>query len=141
MAVIVPTFEKTIIGSGITVTKDDWYDIGVNGPDSASPIPNGQQLWLGYVTFISTDKDLIFELRPNLPTKSAGNATDTQLRAFQSVAAAEGSKETDLYYYGNIITLAPVSNSSTGVEKLWLRVRSGSNVVANFNYIVRYTLY
>ena len=141
MATITPTFDKSFIGTGATSTKDDWFNISASGPDANSPIPSGQQLWLGYITLISTDKDLVFEIRPNLPTQSTGTTGNTQLRAFQSVAAADGSKELDLYYYGNLLTLAPVGVSSTGVEKLWLRVTSGTNTVANFSYIVRYTLY
>lgn len=141
MANITPTFELTFIGGGMTTTKDDWYEMSASGPDANSPIPSGKQIWLGYITLISTDKDLVFEIRPNLPTKSAGNTTDTQLRTFESVSASDGSKELDLYYYGNIMTLAPVSGSSTGVEKLWLRVRSNTQTIASFNYIVRYTLY
>jgi hypothetical protein len=133
VASIQPVFDLTIQASAqATLTKDDWYDLGV--------ITSGKQIWLGFATFISEDKSLIFELRANKATKSAGNATDTDLVSFSSVPQAD-SKDVDMYLDGYITTLAPVSTASTGVEKLWLRVRSGSLSTALFNYIIRYSLY
>ena len=139
MAAIIPVFDLTFMGDG-SLNAETWVDLSAAAPNPNSPIPEGKQIWLGYVTFISNDKTLTFEIRPNLPTKSAGNATDTQLRAFSTVQAGD-SKDVDLYYYGSITTLAPVSAPSTGVEKLWLRVKSGSSSAGTFSYIVYYTLY
>lgn len=140
MANITPIFELSFMGSGLTSTKDDWYDIGLSQPNPSSPVPSGKQIWLGYSTFISEDKNLIFEVRSNLTGNSTGTLANTQLVGFASVSAAD-SKDMDFYLYGNIITLFPVSATSTGVEKLWLRVRSGTQTVAAFDYILRYTLY
>jgi len=92
------------------------------------------------LTCIADDKAATFELRPNLPTKSAANTTDTQLRGFVTVPTGE-SRDLDLYYGGAIITLAPVSAASTGVEKLWLRIKSSSNAAATCEFILYYTLY
>lgn len=139
MANIIPVFDLAFMGSG-SLNSEIWIDLSAANPNPNSPIPSGSQLWLGYATFISNDKSLVFELRPNLPTKSAGNVTDTQLRGFASIAIGE-SKDVDLFYYGNILTLAPVTAVSTGVEKLWLRVRSGNNSIGTFDYIVYYSLY
>lgn len=140
MASLIPTFELISFGSGVTATKDDWFDIGTFGPNTFSPIPSGKQLWLGFATFIAEDKQLIFELRPNIAGQSTGTIGNTQLREFISVQAGE-SGELDMFLGGQIVTLAPVLGGSTGVEKLWLRVRSGTNVVAVWNYILYYTIY
>lgn len=139
MAQIIPIFEKAFMGSG-TVNSETWIDISAAQPDPNSPIPSGKQLWLGYATFIADDKSLTFEVRPNLPTKNAGNLTDTQLRGFVQVPGGE-SRDSDFYYYGGIASFAPVTAVSTGVEKLWLRVKSGSSSAGTFSYIVYYTIY
>lgn len=139
MAALTPTFELTFLGSG-TVNQETWIDLTASNPNPNSPIPAGKRIWLGYATFISDDKTLTFEIRPNLLTKSAGNITDTQLRGSQSVQAGD-SKDQDLYFYGNVFTFAPVSADSTGVEKVWLRVKSNSASLGAFSYIVYYTLY
>ena len=133
MASIIPVFEQQFQASGLTSTKDDWVAI-------SNAIPTGTQLWLGFGTFISEDKSLIFEIRANLPTKNAGNSTDTQLRGFTSVPTGE-SKDVDFYLGGAIQWLAPVSAQSTGVEKLWLRIRSGTMTVGVWDYIIYYTSY
>ena len=132
MASITPLFDLQINNQGTTSTKDDWYAI--------TTVTSGQQLWLGYATFISEDKNLTFELRANKATKSTGTTADTDLISFQSVQSAD-SKDTDMYLSGNITQYCPQSTVSTGVEKLWLRVRSGTNTAALFDYIIRYTLY
>lgn len=139
MAEIFPTFDKVFSGTG-SVQQELWVDLSASDPDPNSPIPNGIQLWLGYASLVAIDKDLTFEIRPNLPTKSLGTVAETQLRSFTAVPKGD-SKDVDLYYYGNISTLAPVGVTSTGVEKLWLRVRSGSGVVGDFDYFVYYSTY
>lgn len=140
MADIVPIFEKMSLGSVTFSGSETWVDLTSFGPNVNSPIPNGQQIWIAFITCIAQDKAATFELRPNLPTKSLGNITDTQLRGFVSVASGE-SQDLDLYYNGAIATLAPVSTASSGVEKLWLRIKSGSNAAATFEFILYYSLY
>lgn len=135
MASLIPTFDQVAIGSGVTATKDDWFDLSSYGVT----VPNGKQLWLGYLTLIAEDKQLIFEIRPNLPTKSAGNTTDTSLRAFASVDQAL-STDLDMYLGGNITTLVPAA-ASTSVEKLWMRIRSGTQTVAAWDFLLYYTIY
>jgi hypothetical protein len=132
MASIVPVFESLFLGSGV-VNSESWIDI-------AGIIPTGKQLWIGYASLISNDKTLTFELRPNIPTKSLATIAETQLRGFASVLAGE-SKDLDLYYYGNITTLAPIAVPSSGVERLWMRITSGSNSAGTYNYIIYYTIY
>ena len=139
MAQLMPTFELAFMGSG-NVNSEAWVDVTAAQPNPNSPIPSGRRVWLGYASLISDDKTLTFEIRPNLPTKSAGNTIDTQLRATVSVPAGE-SREIDMHYGGNVATLAPVSADSTGVEKVWLRVRSGSSSTGAYSYIIYYTLY
>lgn len=133
MAVIQPVFDSVFIGSGTTSTKDDWFDI-------SGAIDSGTQLWLGYATFVSNDKQLTFELRPNLINESLGQAAKTQLRAFTSVPTGE-SRDVDLYLGGAVQALAPKIAPSTGVEKLWLRVRSGTQTISTFDYIIYYSVY
>lgn len=139
MAQIIPTFELVCLGNG-TVNSEVWIDLTAQNPNPNSPIPSGKRAWLGFLTCISDDKTLTFEVRPNLPTKSAGNTTDTQLRASVSVPTGE-SRDLDLHFNGNITTFAPVSADSTGVEKVWLRIKSGSSSAGTFSYILYYTLY
>jgi len=140
MAQIVPVFELTCIGSLTATGTENWVDIASFGPNANSPIPSGKQIWIAYITCISQDKSATFELRPNIPTKSAGNATDTQLRGFAAVPTGE-SRDLDVYYGGAITSLAPVTAQSTGVEKLWLRIKSNSNSAATYEFILYYTLY
>lgn len=140
MAQIVPPYELVSICSG-NVNSETWVDITSFGPDVNSPIPSGIQLMLGYAICIANDKPLKFEIRPNLPTKSAGTLADTQLRGYASISSAGESKEIDLNYFGNILTLAPVSAPSTGVEKLWLRITSGTNAAATWEFMLFYSKY
>jgi hypothetical protein len=139
MAQQLPIFELSSIGSVTSSGTEIWVDILSYGPNSNSPIPSGKQIWIAYVTCISQDKNATFELRPNLLTKNLGNTTDTQLRGFASVPSGE-SRDLDVYYGGAINSLAPVTNPSTGTEKLWLRIKSGSNSAATFEFIIYYTL-
>ncbi len=132
MSTITPIFELSLIGSGTTATKDDWYDL-------SGAIASNSQFWTGFATFISWDKSLTFELRSNNSGQSTGTVGTTQLKAFTSVGQSD-SKDVDLYLSGNIITLVPVV-PSTGVEKLWLRVRGSSNTISTFDYILHYTSY
>ena len=140
MAQITPQFELLSLGSLTASGTEQWVDLLTYGPNTNSPIPTGKQIWIAYITCISPDKTSIFELRPNSPTKSAGNTTDTQLRGFQSVQSGT-SEDLDVYYGGAIQTLAPTGASSTGVEKLWLRITSGSSASATYEWIIYYTLY
>lgn len=137
MAQSIPIFDLVCFGSG-TVTTETWIDLTSFGPNSNSPIPSGKQLTLGYATFISNDKPLTFQIRPNAATKSAATDADTQLRSFTTVPK-EDSKDLDLNYYGNIETLAPVSAVSTGVEKLWLKV-IGKGSIGSFDFILYYSI-
>jgi hypothetical protein len=137
---IKPVFDLISSGSLTAAGTDNWVDLCSFAPNTNSPIPSGKRLYIGYVTCISQDKNATFELRPNLPTKSAANTTDTQLRGFVSVATGE-SKDLDLYYAGAIASFAPVTADSTGVEKLWLRIKSGSSSSATYEFIFYYALY
>lgn len=138
MAAIVPIFDLMSSNEG-TLTSEIWVDCLAFG-DNNSPIPSGEQVWLGHATWIAEDKNLIFELRPNLPGKSLGTLAETQLRSYDQVVGGE-SKDVDLNFYGNIATFAPVAGASTGVEKLWLRIRSGSGSLGAYDYLIFYSLY
>lgn len=131
MADIKPTFELVFLGSG-SAGSEAWVDLGV--------IPTGKQLWLGLATFISDDKAIAFEVRPNIPGQSAGDVANTQLRAMTSVPTGE-SRDIDFFFGGQVLAVAPVTAASTGVEKLWIRLRSKSNATGTFSYILFYTLY
>jgi hypothetical protein len=140
MAGLIPIFESSSIGSLTAAGTENWVDLSSFGPDINSPIPTGRRLWIGYITCISQDKAATFELRPNLPTKNLGNTTDTQLRGFTSVPSGE-SRDLDVYYNGAITTLAPVTADSTGVEKIWLRIKSISAASATYEFMLYYSLY
>jgi hypothetical protein len=140
VASIISTFDKTSVGTVSGSGTEYWIDILANGPDTNSPIPSGLQIWIGFVTLISWDKPCQVSLRPNLPTKSAGSDSETQIRGFSQCAAGE-SIDLDVYYGGAIQSLAPVVAQSTGVEKLWLKIKSTANSAATFDYVVYYTIY
>jgi hypothetical protein len=142
LAVIIAKFEKTLVGSANTSTKDDWYDIGnLSSPSQDSPIPSGINLLLGFLQVGSQDKSLVYELRTNKPTKSAGTVADTSILTYTASDPTSGSVLSDLNFDGKIKREAPEGAASTGVEKLWLRVMSGSNTVANFQWFLYYTAY
>jgi hypothetical protein len=133
-------FPLKIFGTSNTAAKDDWYDVGsIAAIPANSPIAVGKQLQIGFINVGSQDKALDFELRVNKATKSAGNTTDTDLIAATASDPSAGSKWEDLDQDGRILTVAPISTvSCTGVEKLWLRVQSGSNVVSSFDWWIYY---
>lgn len=137
---LIPVFDLVCSGSLSASGTDNWVDLTSYAPNANSPIPSGKRIWIGYVTCISQDKNATFELRPNLPGQSSSGTGTTQLRGFASVPAGE-SRDLDVYYGGAITTLAPVSADSTGVEKLWLRIKSGSSSAATYEFILYYSLY
>jgi hypothetical protein len=133
-------FPSKLFGTHLTASKDDWYDLGALATYPAhSPIPAGKQLWIGYMNVGSQDKSLDYELRVNNPTKSAGNVADTTMIWATSSDPSAGSKMENMTFDGDILTVAPLA-ASTGVEKLWLRVASGTNTVASFDWWIYYLL-
>ena len=144
MANQIPKFEMSANGSLSASGTDNWVDLTAllyaAGLLPSAVVPSGSQLMTGFVTCISADKNASFELRPNKPTKSAGNTTDTDLRNFQTVSAGT-SADMDCYWGGAIISLTPVTAVSTGVEKLWLRIKCGSASAATYEYVIYCTLY
>jgi hypothetical protein len=132
-------FELNLSGSANTSTKDDWYDLGsLSLGGGYSPIPSTTQLWLGLFTAFSQDKGLTYELRVNNSGQSTGTTANTHLLGVMASDPSSGSMPCDLYYGGAIQTLAPTA-ASTGTEKLWLRVQSGTNTVANFSWFLYFT--
>lgn len=140
MADIQATFDKLSVGTVTFGGVENWVDLLSFGPDVNSPIPAGKQIWVGFITVIAQDKAATFEFRPNLPTKSLGNTADTQLRGFVNVPSGD-SRDLDLYYSGSILTLAPVSVASTGVEKLWCKIKSASGASSTYEFLTYYTIY
>lgn len=144
MAQQIPKFDINVHGNLSASGTDNWVDLTSllysAGIIPSAVIPSGNQIWIAYITCISQDKNATFELRPNKTTKSAGTTGDTDLRGFASVPSGD-SKDLDVYYNGAILTLAPVGVVSTGVEKLWLRIKSGSASAATYEYILYCTLY
>ena len=133
MPAINAVYDKSFVLSGLTATKDDWYDV-------SGAIASGKQLYLGFGIFVAQDKDLQFELRPNLATKSLGTLAETQLlpQTYCTAKVSEPSPTPDFTFNGQILTLAPVLGVSTGVEKLWLRVRSGTQTVGGWDCMIFY---
>lgn len=135
---ITPVFDKVFFGTVNTATKDDWYDLGtLMGQDS--PIAPGKQIWLGFATFYSADKNLTYQLRANNSGQSTGTVANTVLRGFTASDPSAGSVEVDFNNDSNVVLLVPVA-VSTGVEKLWLRAQSGTNTVAAIDYMIWYAL-
>ena len=139
---IKPNFPLKLFNTSSTSTKDDWYDVGAIAVFPAhSPVPVGKQLRIGFLNFGSGDKWLDYELRANKPTKSAGTAADTNIIWAVSSDPTSGSKMEDTDYDGRILTVVPIITAGcTGVEKLWLRVQSGTNTVASFDWWIYYEL-
>lgn len=140
MAELIPTFEALSLGAITFSGNETWIDLTSYGPSANSPIPSGKQIWIGFLTCISQDKGATFELRPNLPGQSTGTTGTTQLRGFVQVPSGE-SRDLDLYYNGAIVSLAPVGVASTGVEKLWLRIKSITSSSATYEFLLYYSLY
>lgn len=130
-------FERQLLGSGNTATKDDWYDIGaLSSPAQDSPIPSGKTIWLGFSYLYSPDKAMEFELRTNNSGVSTGTLINTALLARGASDPGAGSNAIDSFQNGFINIK---STLSTGVEKVWLRVTSGNNIVASFTWQIFYT--
>jgi hypothetical protein len=109
-------------------------------PSQDSPIPSGNRIWVGYDVFDSADKHLNYEIRTNKAGQSAGSAGATDLLGTGASDPTSQSAIMDYHQNGNIEVVAPISADSTGVEKLWLRVTSGTMTVAEFNAFVWYGL-
>jgi len=137
MSLLIPIFEGKISGNGTTSSKDDYFDLGAFG--SLSPITSGKQLYLGYLILISQDKNLTFELRSNISGQSTGTTANTDLIGEGACDPTSGSVVVDFYFNGSIVNLAPLV-ASTGVEKLWIRTKSGTNTAATWQVFLYYTL-
>ena len=143
MAYLIPKFDLVASGTVTFSSTESWVDLTAllfaAGLIPSAVIPSGSQIWTAYITCISETKDASFELRPNKITKSAGNTTDTDLRGFTFVQNGS-SQDLDVYYGGALVSLAPVGVVSTGVEKLWLRIRCGSSSAGTYDYIIYCTI-
>jgi hypothetical protein len=128
MSQIQVQFDTTISGTGLVGTET-WVSI--------LTIPSTRQLWLGYATYGAVDKNLQFETRTNASGLSTGNIASTSILDYCG-AGSGTSTDRDFYWYG---ALATMSDVSTGVERLWLRVIGQGNTQSSFEYIIRYCLY
>ena len=82
------------------------------------------------------NENLQFETRSNVQGKNTNTVSDTQLHDWVSVAGGF-SVDRDFYQNGYINTTTVVG---TGVEKVWLRIKSQSQATGFYDYIVRYTI-
>ena len=121
-----PIFDTVISGNG-TVNSDIWVNL--------CAVPTGKAILLGYSTYISEDKNILVETRSNLSTKSAGTLVDTVLHDDTGVTTG-ACVDRDFYQFGYVNTLTAVG---TGVERLWLHIRSQNAAAGAFDYIIRYT--
>lgn len=128
MASVQPVFDVILSNTG-TVGTETWVDLGT--------IAFGKQVWLGYATLGAVDKNLQFEIRYNNTGVSTGTASNTTIVDFCGTPAGS-SVDRDFYWFG---ALATMTGTSTGVEKLWLRVLGQGQSVSSFEYIIRYTIY
>jgi len=122
-----PLFDLLASGTG-SVGTETWVAI--------TTITSGKQIWIGYATLGAVDKNLQFEIRYNNTGQSTGTTGNTTLIDFSGTSTGT-SVDRDFYWYGALQT---TSGTSTGVEKLWLRVTGQGSTSAGFEYIIRYTL-
>ena len=134
---IIVRFDKSWSGELTASGTENWVKL------TGAAIPVGKRFYVGFITIVSVDKNATFELRQNLPGTSLGNTTDTIFKGgYESVnATQDGSKDMDVYWGGSIKYLAPFDADSTGVENLWLRIKSGSNAAATYSYVMYYAEY
>ena len=99
-------------------------------------IPVGLKIWFGLCQFASPDKSGTFELRTSKATKSLGNDTDTTLLGSISAGARTGTVSMDMYKSN---TLHTVSVIGTGVEKIWVKVKSSSGASGSYYSSLNYT--
>jgi hypothetical protein len=128
MANLTPVFDLTISGAG-TVQTDSWLDLGL--------IPVGKQIYYGFATLAAIDKNNQFEIRYNNAGQSTGTVAATILLDYSSTVSGS-SIDRDFYMGGAIATLSLIGD---GIAHWWIRVLGQGNTVANFEYIIRYTLY
>jgi hypothetical protein len=128
MANLQPIFDTILSGAG-TYQTEIWIDLGV--------IPTGKQIFIGYATYSAVDKNGQFELRYNNAGQSTGTAGTTNLVDYAS-ASSGSSIDRDYYFGGCIATMTIVGD---GMAHWWLRTLGQGNVVANFYYILRYSVY
>jgi len=112
----------------LTVGASLWIDLGL--------ITSGKDFFIGNGKWTSPDKTIIFSLRTNNLTKSAGTTTDTTQISTYSVAAGKSYLQ-DLYKSGRIHT---ATVKSTGVEHWWLLLTSKSSTAGSFMYNINYCL-
>lgn len=121
-----------------TVGSEKWIDAGALG-GADSPIPTGKQIWLGSGIFFCEGKLLNYELRTNTAGQSTGTLGTTVIRGLAQSSPDAGDTAVDFWDERRVDLLSPPV-ASTGVEKLWLRVYSGSNASADFTAFLFYGL-
>lgn len=100
-------------------------------------IPTGKYLWYGTGQYASPDKSVSFELRTNKTGLSTGTDLDTvAIAASASVTPKSGQKTVDYYQSGRLTTKSVVG---TGVENMWLKLKSTSGSLGSVLYSINFT--
>lgn len=120
-------FDLILQGSAL-MTNELWVDLGI--------IPNNSQIMLGYATYTPDGKTITFELRSNLLGYSTSTTGTTKLHDRVTVKDLSVI-DRDYYQNGRLQTLTV---SSTGIEKLWIRLTSKSNASADAYWWIYYTV-
>lgn len=112
----------------LTAGVDDWIPVAI--------IPTGLKIWFGNLSAASLDKSLTFEVRANVTGQSAGNTTVTTLLASVSASPTSGTKFLDIYKGGRLHITSVVG---TGVESVWLHLKSKTKTAGSYYYSLNYT--
>lgn len=120
-------FDKQIIGQINFSNQEIWVDLGV--------ITSGLYAFFGFATFTCDGKNIVFELRTNKIGFSDGVLANTNLH--DRVQVRDGDSRDREYYRGNLSSRQ--SEISTGVEHMWLRLRSKSSNNADAYWWIDYT--
>lgn len=123
----IPLFDKTYVGQLNFSNQEVWVDLGL--------IPNALQIMFGFTTYSCDGKTITFEVRTNKIGFSDGSLVNTDMHDRVSVRDGD-SKDRDYYKNANTTRKSVIS---TGIERVWLRLKSKSNNNADAYWWIDYT--
>jgi hypothetical protein len=127
------------IGGGASLFTTNFTADGATGLAEyrlISAIPTAYKIWLGQGQYSSPDKSITFEIRGNITGQSTGADAQTTLLYASTVGTRSGLVAVDMYKSG---TLHVASVLGTGVEKVWLKLKSKSGTLGSWYASVNYT--
>jgi hypothetical protein len=121
-------FTSSIIGDG-TFGASIYIDLGL--------IPSGQKTWFGAGQFASPDKTSTFELRTNIASQGSGSDANTLILGAINAGARSGTVTKDFYKNGSLHT---VSALGSGVERIWLKIKSKTAASGSYYFLITHTV-